>query len=523
MGPSVFETTCQPFRVKRQDKTSSYTSMLLTGGKYNFCENTELQRGNSPKDGLNRNQFIDLYYERYQKMPSIAEFAMTVLYWWWCHRQSPTEGVSLTSKRSDPFFFMFFDVDLLYSIPQFSMERWEQEKMIISTLVLQNVACFFPDPETIEMTVATLLTYRQKTVNSPVKKEPMEMYKMGLHFYFPQLVVSFEEAIILLNSVKSSFRNCLGERDQLNGENTWDDVFDSAVYKNGLRDCYTFKTKSCNSCKTKCNPIFDRDSVYVPQLVMNLNNVTEINDQFYQDRGYVLGEYNTSLYNLTRIRCSDNEKEQFRRRFERKTVLAHYAPLVLEEDGEAPPAKRSKRGPASDFEFKDDINAVKKLRNFIVLYFSSDDLALVEETVRECFDEKRYGRVQIRTIYGILHKDKSQCVNLLGRATTLCKIKITLKGEGSKYCFNRGGEHTSNTAYFELVLGKGKQSPRLVQRCWSPHSYTSAGVLRCCDKFVSSHINKYGDVPNKVLKLLFHHPSALPIIDQNNESSKEDN
>jgi hypothetical protein len=30
-------------------------------------------------------------------------------------------------------------------------------------------------------------------------------------------------------------------------------------------------------------------------------------------------------------------------------------------------------------------------------------------------------------------------------------------------------------------------------------------------------------VPNKVLKLLFHHPSALPIIDQNNESSKEDN
>ena len=522
MGGTAFEEMCQEFKLKYNDKTSPYTHTLLTGGKYCFSDNDLLQispikpvkktsasadRTRAPN--IDRQDFIQQYQELFKEIPTVAEFAYVALLWWWQHRASDdTEGISLTARKTPDLFFMYFDLDMKYPVLSvWDDSKWKEQQWKIASIVYNTVNFYFEGPGH-DMTVAATPNARHL--------ESLECYKVGMHLYFPTLVVSFAEAMRLLHAVQVRVREMLGERDLRSGENAWTDVFDTSVYRGGLRDCYTFKPNNCQSCCTLNSESTDgkwlRYSVYEPLFIISECARVDITPELKQERNYIFGGgYDLTLHRLTRIRCTDQEAIKLRGVFrDRNPSAIGYIPL-----GEHELPDRPSRKPREDpLQYPDDLKALSKMRQGgkpEVLYFSPEDLCRIETCVREHFDEARYGHVQIRTIYAFFWRDTTRTVDVLGQPSRISKVKITLKGEGSRYCFNKGDYHHNNTAYFEISV---KNSSLVVfeQRCWSPHLHKSAGTLKVCNRFRSGQVKKYGRVSTAVTRLLFHNEKGHPQI-----------
>ena len=506
MWQTAFESACREFRLATNDKDSPYTHMLLTGGKYCFSETEILE----PRGNKVMTTFAAQYSENYGNLPTKSEYAYAMLYWWWSNRKSPREGISLVSKRSDPLFFMYFDLDIKYC--QWDASHWTMQQRSIGSIVRTTVVSFF-NPE-IEMVVAVTDTPRKvpKDSSKVAEAQPV-LYKVGMHFYCPTLAVNFEEAMKLVHAVTIRVRDVLGERNLPHGENAWSDVFDVSVYRNGLRDCATYKTNPCNKCQTQSNRDYDVDSLYLPKFIVTDDGIVDITPTLCKERGFVFGDFNIIFHRLTRIRCSGAEAVRYRGVF--SNVYPNgigYIPASPETLAFPVTSRRSIR--EDPLQYPIDLVAQRKFRNFTLLYFSPDELRRIECCVREHFSEARYGQVQVRSVYAFYWKDPNHTVDVMGKPCRFSKIKITLKGEGSRYCFNKGDHHNSNTAYFEITVrntvSPTTSLPRLEQRCWSPHSYKCDGVMRSCDRFRSGQIKMYGNLTKAVTRLLFHNSYAQP-------------
>ena len=522
MWQTAFEVACREFRLAGNDKDSPYTHMLLTGGKYCFPDNEALDSVNTTSTARNNQSmanFISQYVDTYGRSPTKSEYAYAMLQWWWDHRKSPLEGISLVSRRSDPLFFMYFDLDMKYF--QWDTSHWIMQQRSIASIVRNTIVSFY-HPE-LEMVAAVTNTPREISLTSSTNKgssskeaaaaDTMEtrpvLYKVGMHFYCPTLTVNFEEAMKLVHAVTIRVRDVLGERNLPNGENAWSDVFDVSVYRNGLRDCATFKTNPCSKCHTQSNQDYDKDSLYMPTFIVTDGGLIDITPSLCKERGYLCGDYNLLLHRLTRVRCSDDEATMYRGVF--KNIYPNgigYIPACPETLACPVTSRRSDRD--DPLQYPIDLVAQRKFRNFTMLYFSPDELRRLECCIREHFNEARYGQVQIRSVYAFYWKDVHHTVDVLGKPCRFSKIKITLKGEGSRYCFNKGDHHNSNTAYFEIVVRQSRSLPRLEQRCWSPHSYKCHGAMRSCDRFRSGQIKLYGNLTKFVTQLLFHNSYAQP-------------
>lgn len=500
MPSTAFEAMCQEFRVLVQDKVSPYTHVMQTGGKYCFSEDEILQVPAVVKKQtlpcIDRSQFIRQYCERFQESPTVSEFAYAALCWWWERRKQPSEGVSLISKRTDPLFFMYFDLDMKFA--GWDVSLWIQQQRTVATIVHTTVTFYFDRP--LEMTVAVTDTPRIVSTS---------IHKVGMHMYFPTLVVNFEEALVLLHAVTVRVRDVLGERNLPKGENSWSDVFDASVYRNGLRDCATFKTNPCEKCQSRNNRDFDVDSLYTPRFLVSNDELTDITRELSVARGYVFGEFDLTLHRLARVRCSAKEAVQFRGNMK---ICSATSIGYIPSNPDELEVTRSRKSREETLQYPIDLGAQRKFRNFVLLYFCPEDLRRIEACIRENFNEARYFAVQIRSIYAFFWRDKDHSVDVLGKPCRFSKIKITLKGEGSRYCFNKGDHHSSNTAYFEIPVRNSSLVPRIEQRCWSPHSYKCQGVVRVCERFRSGQIKMFGQLSKSVIALLFHNTQAQPEI-----------
>lgn len=492
MHRTSFETVCKDFRVKGKDNTSPYTHTLLTGGKYNFSDDDTL--GDESSDGeLSKKDFSAEYFKRFGKYPTVSCFAYTALKWWFDRAKADVEGVTLSSRRSDPYFFMYFDLDFIYS--SWDPFDWQLQQREIASYVHTTVSLFFPGSDC-EMTVA--VTEKPRVQNPG--------YKVGMHFYFPKVVVTFCESMKLYQAVLLRVRSEKGERNLSLGENSWSTVFDAKVYRNGLRDCLTYKTQPCPGCGSPYNKAFVWESMYKPLFLVNdADGVVELTRELCESRGYILGQYDTSLYYLTRIRCSSDEVEQYSGRY-RDYNLHTLGYIPSDPDELKVSALRENRDEI--LQYPTDVRAQRKFQNFVLLTFSTEEYNRIEACVRENFDESRYRNVQVRSVYGFFYRDKGKTVDVLGQPSRFNKVKITLKGDGSRYCFNKGDHHHSNTAYFEVAVKNASTRPVMEQRCWSPHSYKSTGAIRICERFRSGYMKKYGKIPCSVLALLFHNKEA---------------
>lgn len=511
LGRNLFEQTCQEFRVPKDDKLTPCTHTYMSGGKFCIPEDDLLQvSARKPvKNCIDRQDFINAYTEAFGEPPSVSEYIYTTLVYWYNRRPSNlVEGVTLISRRSDPF-FMFFDLDFLFA--SFDQANWETLQRDLGELVYEEVLKCFEDTEyTREMVMAVTEVPRERCTDDSEKGVSRTLHKLGIHIYFPQIVVNFKEAMALLHVVTVKVREVFGERDLSLGENAWTDVFDPSVYHSGLRDCYTFKTRPCGK-----NLSFEHNSVYVPKWIFVPcdNSPLAVTNRLSQERGYLLrdGLYDLTLHRLTRVRCSSKEAERYRGKINKSLPSSiGYIPDSadrLVNNGQC----KIKVDP---LQYPTDVAAQKKFRNFDTLHFTPEDLRRIEACIRENFDETRYQNVQIRSIYAFYFPNREQTIEVLGQPCRFQKIKITLKGDGSRYCFNKGGEHNSNTAYFEIRVRKAKTLPVLEQRCWSPHHYKSSGVVRVCQRYYSGQIHRYGKIPLKVIRLLFHNYQAQPEVHQ---------
>lgn len=531
MAPNTFEVTCQRYRVYNKDEP--FTHMLLTGGKYNFSEEQTVDLTKHPKytapsahNYLDVQSFVRTYVKYYGKLPTELELASLALHWWWSRRTNPAEGISLTTRRSSEFFFLYFDIDM--KMAEWDIALWIETQRAIAMVVHHIVSSYYSKDANCDMTVA--VTERPRTVKSGKN----DVYKVGIHLYFPNLVVNFQEAVLLLQVVTHRIREVRGERDTTRGENTWENVFDASVYRNGLRECFTYKTNPCNKCCNWNNSDYDVNSLYVPTFLVVNNDYVEICDDFAEKRGWVITDsdtgtcYDVSLYNLTRIRCSQSDISKFRHEFCRVQHPLGYIPVEDDVVVCSPSRKRPKYCTESLLQYPLDASCVSKFRNFVILPLTPSEIEKVEEVIRYSFDSTYYHSVQVRNVYAFYSRDKQSTVDVLGQPCRFSHVKITLKGPNSNYCFNKGACHTSNTVYFEITLNtkcttKGKNDSLLFeQRCWSPHTYKTLDGrdTKPCDKFRSSKdmdVNKVGRVGKSVAKIIFHHPLAL------SDNSQEEN
>ena len=142
--------------------------------------------------------------------------------------------------------------------------------------------------------------------------------------------------------------------------------------------------------------------------------------------------------------------------------------------------------------------AQTKLRGYLPLDFDDKDMTYINCSLRENLDEKRYGQVMVSGVYAFVGKTPSIIV---GKECYFKSIITTLDGPGSKYCFNKGGEHKEGSVYFEIDLSSFTDSPVFKQKCWSNNGYR----LRLCSGFSSGVLNKLGRMTQRLTRLLCHH------------------
>lgn len=506
---------CLEYKIPREDKTSpiSHTNMA-PGAKYNISEDALLvpSTKKTPPMCIDCQTFIDEYFKHFQEYPTVSEYVYTALLYWWNNKipksfeeQVTTEGVALTSRRSE-LSFMYFDLDIKYSASEASTweDNWPQLKLTLSKLVHNEVVRRLKGDE-YEMVVTSTIRPRALFNKS---NEPTGIKKVGVHIYFPTLVVNFTQAMLFLHLVTTRVRQELGERNILMGENAWTEVFDTSVYNSGLRDCYTYKP-CCRGCES-LQIIYDKNSMYVPDYIINASDVIPITKELSYSRGFCFGPYDLTLHRLTRIRCSSKEAEKYRCQLKSETIPTSVGYIPDKPDSLVVSTKRATK--EDPLQFPKDLERQRKFRHFELLYFAPHDLARIESCIRENFNEGRYRNVQIRSIYAFGSRDKDQTFEVLGQQSRFKTIKITLKGDGSRYCINKGDHHNSNTAYFEIVVRSPNKLPVMEQRCWSPNTYKCNGAYRKCDKFRSGHIMRFGKLSTNVIKLLFHNQQAQPVL-----------
>lgn len=143
--------------------------------------------------------------------------------------------LGLVERLGDPFRF-FLEIDY-YSVKPHSVEKLE--KMLIESI--QYVGDFFPRVNPLKK--GGLITHVPPEV---CKKNDLDLYKTGIHIYFPKLIVTKKDAITICEQLANRFAEEYEEFDW----NLWKNVFDISAYKNGaLRMMGSQKFKNCECSK----------------------------------------------------------------------------------------------------------------------------------------------------------------------------------------------------------------------------------------------------------------------------------
>lgn len=161
----------------------------------------------------------------------------------------------ITENR--PMWFAYFvDLDLLIKKSELSKEAVVE----LAKIMNGQAKLFFPEDHE-ELICIACDKYNHAPLQPIVKPAtalgvPSEMYKHGIHFHWPDVIVSWEQAMYM----RSSMIAALERTDWMVhfGLSTidWEDVFDKSVYGRpdgggGLRIVHAPKAKQCDVCHNK--------------------------------------------------------------------------------------------------------------------------------------------------------------------------------------------------------------------------------------------------------------------------------
>lgn len=162
--------------------------------------------------------------------------------------KSKNATLSFSELRSDPVFYMYFDIDLLDTC----VTDAEVSSRIFSTLQ-RVVKSYYGSDRNDDCFRFVVCDTPTKQVSHEWNGQTSVLTKNGFHITLPNLKVTLEQALQIRYSAVYELEKSMGSRPE--GLNAWSDVIDRAPYTSGLKMCGSFKSVRCTDCK-KSDPTF---------------------------------------------------------------------------------------------------------------------------------------------------------------------------------------------------------------------------------------------------------------------------
>lgn len=521
-----------PEAQKRIVENEYSSHRLMTGGKFLFNAEAVPEQ---VLEALGTQPFTGNYRAFVRAAPDLLGHEATYeeLFWLsWAEylagslAEPPTvrRNICMTEVPSHPCFHFFVDLDIIFTTEHTQDAYWKDFLKRVCKIIGSSVAACFPsilqagDPEgLLHFTVLLTQGYRPKDERTA---------KRGVHLVWSKLHVDVDMAQTLCRLMDEQLTQQL-PRDTHLGENPWSEAIDLSVYHSGLRMVGTPKSSKCPQCYRRTQDrvagrrgdilresesvmchrgsygyIFGgKETIYLVSYVARANGSlepkTRLKDKMQAYR-FSHGDhvFDLSWKFLTSIRSTALEStEGFVRPahirgnvLSDQAIVGHSYRVKSREDEETAGAGSGKR--------KRETAAQDPFRGGVALYVSPEQLAAVTRMVREYHSV--YTSILIDRMRGFPYKPGAKQQTVAG--STLPSLYrflwICLKGPGSCFCFQKGREHTTNTALMQIY-----PDGRILQTCWSVKPGPDG--VRCCDRGRKAKGNRVSDVYHPLLQHLF--------------------
>lgn len=481
----------------------TYTHLLMTGGKLLFNDEP------IPRDVKFPHMFNKLHMNWRESVPRILDRPETYEDMFWLmlrevivNKNEWIHDACLTEAISKPYHRFFLDLDMYFHAPHESVVEWNAfVKKLASTIGKAVMGCY---PEVwrtkdangdFEFSISCTKGYRAKKLeNGKV------VHKRGIHMVWYNLVTDKGTSEILGRVVDEHLTRDI-PRDIHLGENAWKDAVDLSVYRVGLRPVGCAKYSACKRCqelrqsaakKTVDETLkFYNDKACHTEVPRGFESQGDESVYFMEyiarADGFVFSKKDMKLRMLSHVKKDPVTNAEFDFSLQARTSIrtkssaptpGFVAPSHLRnpldyaktdykvdvaQDPESgnllPPMKRIKASPKKSFSIALDPGTIEKLLNFL-----------------RNFDDK-YKNVLVDRVWAFPTEDPKAMLPARSgteapKRSLYSMIWVTCKGEGSHYCLNKPGIHSTNQIKFHIDY-KG----HMVQSCWSNKIYHGKA---CC-------------------------------------------
>jgi len=429
---------------------------------------------------------------------------------------------TLSEIKSEHAFKLFFDIDML------DFQEISSEYILsIGSLIQKQVKKYFVSGEDLTYVIAT-------TQTKSVTKDETEYVKNGIHIIYPNLFVNKDMALQIRYTVVLKLESEFGEREIKS--NPWSDVIDCAPYSNGLKMVFSVKVVRCEDCKDnngkqreELNEIVklrkkvfrrdDKDFDYrdlndlsknefmhhtLSDLIFNYttNNICNVCDgkkrvlenRYYKPEFVIQDDGSNSEYytnmlkkstfeavKMTSIRCKSNELLSVNYNKPVELAVAPGVFCMKNLSSRVINNSKLKHDLLNNVMFPDDAETLVTWKGNKV--YDKDILAHIQ-VMTKTFDS-RYKDISVKDVLELATRrsknNKFSNINQIKQVIEVKNVyKITVAGDGSNYCINKGDYHNSCTCYF-IISDKG-----IRQKCFSKKDKIRDGGGVMCHEYSSS-------------------------------------
>lgn len=492
-----------------------HTHTLLSGGK--FLLNDEP----IPDHVVFPRAFQDLHLSWREASPRLLQRRETYEDMLWlmirhtiANRKSWQHDACITEVISKPLHRFFLDLDLLFTREHESAQAWNSFIRKICLSVGKAVLACFPDVAVngdptgvFEFSVMGTRGYRPKQVSGE-----KTVFKRGIHMVWPKLIVNRERAECIAMAVDEFLsKDC--PRDLLGGENAWKDAIDLSVYKSGLRPVGCAKIAPCANCRSiarkkvphgmsheysfrhleyaMCHPPTGfvsqgEESIYMLDFICRgdgavftkANAKPRIDPHILRDE--TTGkEFDFSLKHWTSIRTSsESMTDGFDPPSHLRAPINEYFTdynVDVRQDPETgdylPPVKRKRLSP----------------KNSHALVLGNAQMDTMTRILQNF--HPKYANIIVDKVWAFPTEDPKKMLPAregeAPKRALYSMLWFLVKGEGSNYCFNKPGLHSSSKIRFEVHYDGS-----VYQSCWSAKVYNGKPCNRTSTKGSSGFIDR---------------------------------
>ena len=344
----------------------------------------------------------------------------------------------LTERRSPLHFPMYADLDLKVPVPVLT----DETAVKLAAVVNRQMQRFFDESAPLTLVVCT-------KNNVAPKADEEGLYKHGVHFHWPNVIVDAERALrmraaMIVALEREEWQEDLGARPV-----DWVETVDESVYASGLRLLGAPKAKMCHQCRGKsgvhCTVCANMRYLYDPA-VYGLRTVL-VGEAVDPDQTRSLGANAVRLLRATTVRAPEG------------TALTEGYRVFVG----CPPAEtgRKRKGCAC---VPAGVEARYKRKPPIT---DPAVLAVLRKLLVQHSEHYAHSRMTV-----------------LGDGTS---YRVALSGEGGNFCLNKGTDHGSQHVYMIVERAKSK-SYAAYMKCFSRKPTCDRVTGQPCKDFKSNAV-----------------------------------